>query len=83
MKTHIISLQDIIEPVQTIHHILVVEFDEEEYEIKIEETIYNIRDSNFEFSDIETVDWLSEEIGYGSTDEFLDACVNIIYKNGE
>lgn len=83
MKEHFISLDDTIEPPKTIHHILTVEVEEDEHEIQVDETIFDIRNSDFKFADIEAADFVSEEIGYETLDDFMNACIDVIYKNGE
>lgn len=83
MKEHFISLDITIEPAKTIHHILTIEIEEEEHEIQLDETIYDIRNSDFKFADIEAAEWVSDLVGYETSEDFLNACIDIIYKNGE
>lgn len=83
MKEHFISLDNTVEPPKTIHHILTVEVEEDEYEVHINEIVFDIQNSSFKFADTEAADWVSEEIGYETLDDFMNACIDIIYKNGE
>lgn len=76
-----IVLDDSAEPVTSIHHRVTIEWNNDSAQLEIVETEYDARNASFNFGDIEDAEFVAGELNM-STDNLMDECVGIIYKNG-
>ena len=82
MTNYNVYLDDSTEPVLTVRHILIFEWDNESQKLVVVESIHDIKNSSYNFECPYDAEFVAGELNM-SVDELLEECINTIYKNVE